>query len=376
MKLKKIKNTFLAVGVLFMSAPLTVLANGEDQLKPVKEVTNQLGWVQLENGAWVYYIDNNQGRIINAWKYIDGGWYQFDGNGYLVNKTGWEKLNGQWMYYEGQKGIVTNNWKKVDGRWYQFDGNGYLVNKTGWEKSNGQWMYYEGTNGIVTNVWKYIDGGWYQFDGNGYLVNKTGWEKLNGQWMYYQGDKGIVVNSWKKIDGRWYQFNENGSLVVQEGWQKLNGKWVYYVPGNYGLATNEKLTIEGVSYSFDGNGYWIDTANGIVELAKRQLGTPYQWGGSAPGGFDCSGFIYYVFSRNGYSISRMDVASYWDIAREVSTPQPGDLVFLQNTYKAGPSHMGIYIGNGKYIHADDDGVRTASVNDWYTSNHFLGYGRL
>ena len=75
---------------------------------------------------------------------------------------------------------------------------------------------------------------------------------------------------------------------------------------------------------------------------------------------------------------RTSVAGYWGMVTKISDPQPGDLVFLQNTYKAGPSHLGIYLGNGEYIHAADEttGVIKSKINSSYTQKHFLGYARF
>ncbi|PEA74601.1 hypothetical protein CN676_28860 [Bacillus wiedmannii] len=116
----------------------------------------------------------------------------------------------------------------------------------------------------------------------------------------------------------------------------------------------------------------------MVDLALKQLGKPYVFGNSGPNSFDCSGFIYYVFKNNGYNIGRTSVAGYWGMVTKISDPQPGDLVFLQNTYKTGPSHLGIYLGNGEYIHASDEttGVIKSKINSPYTQKHFLGYARF
>ncbi|MBY0595778.1 C40 family peptidase [Bacillus bingmayongensis] len=114
-------------------------------------------------------------------------------------------------------------------------------------------------------------------------------------------------------------------------------------------------------------------AGGVIGKAQKYLGMPYVWGSASPsnGGFDCSGFISYI-----YGVGRQDVAGYWNSVSKVSSPQPGDLVFFQNTYKAGPSHIGIYVGNGQMIHAGDKGIAYSSLSSSYNQAHFLGYGRL
>ncbi|MBY7129425.1 C40 family peptidase [Bacillus sp. 8YEL33] len=114
-------------------------------------------------------------------------------------------------------------------------------------------------------------------------------------------------------------------------------------------------------------------AGGVIGKAQQYLGMPYVWGSASPskGGFDCSGFISYIFG-----IGRQDVNGYWNSVSKVSSPQPGDLVFFQGTYKAGPSHIGIYVGNGQMIHASDKGIAYGDINSSYNKKHFLGYGRF
>uniref|UniRef100_UPI0033400CB8 C40 family peptidase n=1 Tax=Bacillus cytotoxicus TaxID=580165 RepID=UPI0033400CB8 len=112
---------------------------------------------------------------------------------------------------------------------------------------------------------------------------------------------------------------------------------------------------------------------GIIGKAEQYLGMPYVWGSASPsnGGFDCSGFIAYV-----YGVGRQDVNGYWNSTQHISDPQPGDLVFFQGTYKEGPSHIGIYAGNGQMIHAGDSGIGYSSLSSSYNQKHFLGYGRF
>ncbi|MGB2991683.1 MAG: cell wall-binding repeat-containing protein [Paenisporosarcina sp.] len=118
------------------------------------------------------------------------------------------------------------------------------------------------------------------------------------------------------------------------------------------------------------------TNDKLVAKAKQYLGTPYVFGGTTPSGFDCSGYIYYVHNAAGIKLTRTNTSGYYSMTTKVSSPQPGDLVFFSNTYKAGISHMGIYIGNGSFIHAGGDKVQINKVTDYYWKDKFTSYNRF
>jgi len=111
--------------------------------------------------------------------------------------------------------------------------------------------------------------------------------------------------------------------------------------------------------------------NSLIAESKKYIGVPYVWAGSTPAGFDCSGYLNYAYSKVGISIPRT-VASIWDATKPVSSPRAGDLVFFE-TYKPGPSHAGIYLGNGKFIHAGSSrGVEISDMNNSYWKPRYLG----
>ncbi|MDZ5712758.1 C40 family peptidase [Jeotgalibacillus haloalkalitolerans] len=114
-----------------------------------------------------------------------------------------------------------------------------------------------------------------------------------------------------------------------------------------------------------------------MDIAMKQLGVPYVWGGSTPDGFDCSGFVYYVFRETGLEISRTNAEDQHARSYYVNPPQAGDLVFFENTYKTGISHVGIYIGNDQFIHANDgDGVQITSLTNSYWQSKLEGFRRF
>lgn len=119
-----------------------------------------------------------------------------------------------------------------------------------------------------------------------------------------------------------------------------------------------------------------NTSSNVVNAAKKYIGVPYVWGGSTPKGFDCSGFLKYVFNEGAGTNIPRTVAAIYSKGTKVSSPQVGDVVFFQ-TYKKGASHAGIYIGGNKFIHSSSSkGVTTASLDNSYWSQRYLGAKRI
>ncbi len=111
----------------------------------------------------------------------------------------------------------------------------------------------------------------------------------------------------------------------------------------------------------------------IISTAKNYIGVPYVFGGDTPNGFDCSGYLEYVFAKNGIQIPRTADEQY-KLGKLVKTSQlkPGDLVFF-TTYEPGASHCGIYLGNNNFIHASTSkGVRIDDLNNSYWSARYYG----
>ena len=116
---------------------------------------------------------------------------------------------------------------------------------------------------------------------------------------------------------------------------------------------------------------------GVLAVAQRFLGVPYVWGGEDPSGFDCSGYVQYVFRMHGVQLPRTaDVQFQAGRVVPRGQEQPGDLVFFE-TYAPGASHVGIYLGHGTFIHASSVGfVRISSLSEDYFQSRYLGARRV
>ena len=120
----------------------------------------------------------------------------------------------------------------------------------------------------------------------------------------------------------------------------------------------------------------VDAEN-IIATAKKYMGVPYVWGGTTPAGFDCSGFVQYVYRQHGITLPRTSAQQY-TAGKSVkkSELKPGDLVFFATDYTK-VNHLGIYIGNGQFIHASSSkGVTVSSMSNSYWMPRYYGARRV
>ena len=135
----------------------------------------------------------------------------------------------------------------------------------------------------------------------------------------------------------------------------------------------------GTESIFGGGEYCSEAAEKLLTEAEKHLGTPYVWGGYAPGGFDCSGFVSYCLTHSGVrNTGHLTAQGLYDICEPISESemQPGDLVFFTGTYNAGVpvTHIGIYAGDGQMIHCGNP-IQYTSIYSSYWQNHWYGAGR-
>lgn len=169
-----------------------------------------------------------------------------------------------------------------------------------------------------------------------------------------------VIDILKK-NGNWYKVKTSLNI---EGW--VNSKYIDYYTQSSDEIKMEQLTAKN------------SNINKIVKVANAQIGKKYKWGSEGPSSFDCSGFTSYIYKNgSGISLPRTSV-SQSKVGSKIARNQlkSGDLVFF-NTSGTGISHVGMYIGDSKFIHASTSkGVRIDSLNSSYYKNKFVTASRI
>ena len=146
------------------------------------------------------------------------------------------------------------------------------------------------------------------------------------------------------------------------------------VDGLVGPSTYSALMGRSMPAVSRGSNYF---ARRVVAESMKYIGVPYVFGGTTPYGFDCSGYVQYVFANAGVYLSRTADSQYEE-GYPVSTDElrAGDLVFF-STYTYGASHVGIYLGDGEFINASSSrGVSIASLFDGYWGSCYIGARRV
>jgi cell wall-associated NlpC family hydrolase len=116
----------------------------------------------------------------------------------------------------------------------------------------------------------------------------------------------------------------------------------------------------------------------LADFAQQYVGSPYRWGGASPSGFDCTGFVMWVYSQFGVSLPHNEAGQLASGDRvSADDLEPGDVLVFANTYRAGLSHTGIYLGDGQFVHAADErhGVTVSALWDGYWGPRLVGATR-
>lgn len=171
---------------------------------------------------------------------------------------------------------------------------------------------------------------------------------------------------------------------------KTLGFFIYpKITGYYGEVTAGSVYSFQTAYGIPATGKVDESTETEIEhaLVKRKLvndtlnykGVPYVWGGETPAGFDCSGFIYYMFQKYGVNIERTSSEQLFTMGKWINKDnlQPGDLVFFGIEEPGEVSHAGFYIGNNKFISATtSNGIWTYAMDHVYWSQYYLGAKRI
>ena len=165
----------------------------------------------------------------------------------------------------------------------------------------------------------------------------------------------------KKVTG----FYDKDTYLAVKEFQRNNNLTITGKVDDQTMSILKKSTKKLTPTSFSAKG------TAILETGKKFFGTPYVFGGTTPKGFDCSGFVQYVFAQNSIKLPRTADLQY-NVGTVTKNPQIGDLVFF-STYEKGPSHCGIYAGNNTFLHVSSKkGVRIDSLDDPYWKPLYLG----
>lgn len=263
------------------------------------------GWVK--SGGYWYYLDPIM--VTDSFYLIDGDWYYFNSSGKMA--TGWKWITeyyidddgneipfSYWAYFLSSGAQVTDSWKKINGAWYYFNEYGQMLSDglyqfgsnlyyyfkpsgamvTGWQKipvedGGTEWFYFLPSGAMKLGGWQQVGSTWYYFM-NGYYYRDglyeienstgkyyyyftasgamyTGWKYLDGAWRYFTSSNGMVRSDSLKIGGKYYAFKDYA--MVTNAWDSgLDSR--YY--GSDGAAlTNTTRTINGITYTFDSNGW-------------------------------------------------------------------------------------------------------------------------
>lgn len=374
---------------------------------------------------------------------VNGNWYQVSYNGttgYVrsdyMSLSGAAGGGGSSSSTSGTAGTV----KGSDVRLRSGPGTGYAILGT---YSNGTALTIEGTSGSWTKVTIGGVSGYMHSDyvasGSTGSSEQTGY--INGTSVrlrsgpsttstilgtYNTGTAMTITGS----SGNWYAVTYNGTngyvckdymTTTKPGGDTPSSSSAGYIKGNsvrlrsgpgtsysiLGTYNNgTPLTITGTSGEWTAvtlggvNGYvnstYVTTSNPsgssggqdtpsssggqlIVDTAKKYLGAPYVWGGMSPSGFDCSGFVNYVYKLCGYSMSRVASSIYYNNGTYVDKAnlQPGDLVFFSSS-SSSIGHVGIFISGSQFIHSSSGtgSVVISDLDSTYYQTHYVGAKRI
>ena len=244
------------------------------------------------------------------------------------------------------------------------------------------------------NVISKNENNWYSVEYNG----RKGW--ISGQ--YLSVETNTVDSVTPAVPETVRTVTANPALNLRES-ADTTSVILSFIPQNTQVAVISKNANNWYNVTYNGKTGWVDgsyltdkivavtlgasaaatpiqvsrsASSDIVKNALSLQGVPYVYGGTSRSGFDCSGYVQYVFEGSGISLPRISSAQA-SVGSSVSRDQiqAGDLVFF-TTYAPGASHVGIAIGGGSFVHASSSGVRTSSLSESYYADRYFGARRV
>ncbi len=296
-------------------------------------------------------------------------------------------------YYSNPSGISFNDYAPVAGVIGEINMNGVNFRTTPSAENNAAAILSTGENVTVLST----EGDWCQIAWNG-QVGYIPEEHVSVCGLPLNCTQGWITGGVASIHAKQsagsgvLAMAESGTmaelLVFEDDWYKVicNGAVGYVRSSSICLDESEisnEIVVEEAEEEADIS---VLTGEDTVSIAEKYLGVPYVYGGSSTSGFDCSGFTMYVMKQLGYSLPH-SATSQWNTAGEYverSDLQPGDLVFFCDPAVSkgkACSHVGIYVGDGQFIHASSGSssgrkVRINSLSESYYNKYYKGAKRL
>ncbi|PGL73269.1 C40 family peptidase [Bacillus sp. AFS055030] len=319
------------------------------------------GWYKIKfNGSTGYISASYVGKVTesnNTDQSVSPGNYISTGNGVRIRSgasTSYQILGSVNKNQRLDVISVSNGWYKI-----KFNGS------TGYISAS-----YVGKVTESNNTNQTISSGNYISTGNGVRIRSGAGTSYHILGSVNKNQKLDVIS----LSSGWYKVKYNGTTGY------ISASYVGKETDSNKVDSNQTDTNQTETNKVDSNNSQSFNVQTLINVSKKYSGVPYIWGGETPSGFDCSGFISYVFKKSGLSLPRTNVAGYWynnSSLKTVDDFQPGDLIFFKNTYTYGPSHMGIVINDNEFIHASSSsGVTISKINNPYWNEHFLGFKRF
>lgn len=364
-------------------------------LNPVEEVRTR---IVTKTGYRLVLDEETGGEILEAYEYEDEEEYivkilevilTADNLNGIVSGYMNTEQKAMFDFYHETHGLIQQFYSPLDLYWYNYVSSfyGYRLHPITRDEQFHRGVdiavpigmaIYASMDGRVTDTG--YDAGYGNYvvieDENGYCIKyahmdsvsvHTGQDVLHGEIIGKSGNTGTSTGSHLHVECLY-----NGMYY---------NPLFYFEAGNITLYGEEQGAGTGGGQAVPPDSYSDIAVQALMSEAEKYVGMSYVWGGTSPiTGFDCSGFISYVYSASGtYDLPRTTAQGIYNHCADVSPSEAkaGDLIFFSGTYDSGTAvtHVGIYCGNGVMLHCGDP-IKYSNINTPYWQNHFYGFGRL